>query len=620
MYTEDALLIVATMAGIYFTAVTVFNAIYLRRSRKISPENNGPLVSVILPARNEENNIGPCLDCLLEQSYLNLEIFVVDDNSEDGTRAIAARYASDYPRVNLIKGKLVPRGWNGKQFTCHQAVEKTRGELLFMTDADVRHGPESIAFAVANLQRKRAGFLSGYLRQELGSFGESLVVPMTYIMTSLLLPVPLLTSRFLSSWGFGIGQYILVKKEALEEIGGYESLKDSLVEDMAMARAMKTTSYKSIFVDAQEVASCRMYHSYRSAFWGFAKCIFGAVGGRAWVISLISTAIALLILAPFLLWAGGLATGDLGIPSRAVPVLLFFVMWSITLLNRGIHPLNCFFYPLAFGNIVLIGLFSVFRTGFGVGIEWKGRLVRCGRPDLPDPEIINVVMLFRLISFIVYSLVLILVLIFNKTAFGLKVKGRKNLKGIDGGFFVISNHSLYFDPAVIAHAMFPKRTYFSAMEETFKRPILGGFIRLLGAFPLPREASCIRRIIPAIEWALNRGKCVHFFPEGELYHYNRKPAEFNEGVFYLADRFSVPIVPLTLVIHPRRILRWELPKPFIKITVVIDKPLHPIEFHREGNRREAVRTMARKARARIALTIEERSYQEAMNDDRNGSL
>ena len=147
-----------------------------------------------------------------------------------------------------------------------------------------------------------------------------------------------------------------------------------------------------------------------------------------------------------------------------------------------------------------------------------------------------------------------------------------NLSTIDGGYFLISNHTLYLDPGVIAHAIFPKRTYFSAMAETFERPFLGGFIRLLGAFPLP-ERACFQRIMPAIEWALRRGRCVHFFPEGELTHRGQDPAEFHAGVFYLANRFDVPVLPVTLVIEDRYLLGVRLGGPFIRVTVVIGEPI-----------------------------------------------
>ena len=595
----------ATIAGFNFCAVSVFNVLYLRRSRNIAPRRGGPLVSVILPARNEESNLAECIDTLLVQSYDNFEIVVVDDNSEDSTGAIAAAYAAKDPRIKHVEGTPVPAGWNGKQFACHQGVANADGELFLMTDADVRHESDSIGFAVETIYRRNAKFLSGYVRQGIGSFGEALIVPMTYIMTSLLLPIPLLTSRFFPDWGFAIGQYMMIRRGALEAIGGYESLKDSLVEDIAMARAVKASGNKTVFVDARGAATCRMYNGYRSAFRGFAKSIFGAVGGRAWVIAMLSVFITVLVLLPAFNWFRGVATSGALLQESTVPVVLFLVMWTITLTDRRIKPLYAIFYPLGFLNIVFIGAVSMIRTGFGIGIEWKGRLVRCGRPDLPDPEILNAVALYRFASFLVYSIVFTIVVLYNEIVFGLRVRGRKNLRGLDSGFLLISNHSLILDPAVVAQSVFPRRTYFSALEETFERPFLGSFIRLLGAFPLPNE-SCIRRILPAVEWALNRGKCVHFFPEGELNRYNRDPAEFNEGVFFLADRFDVPVVPVTLVSHRRRILGKELPYPFIRITVVIGAPLTTNEFRTRTShesRRASARIMAEEARKRMHEAI-----------------
>lgn len=604
---EVPLRIAAYGAAMYFLAVTLFNLVYLRRTKKTVPFMSGPLVSVILPARNEEEHIAACLDHLTKQVYANIEIIVVDDNSEDATGIIARSYASKDDRITVIEGRHLPAGWNGKQFACSQAVKAARGELLFMTDADVRHGPESVGFAVANLYRKKADYLSGYVHQEIGSIGEALIVPMTYIMTSLLLPIPILTSRFFPSWGFGIGQYMLARKESFKSMGGYEEIKDSLVEDMAMARAMKQSEYKTVFIDAEEVASCRMYQDYRSAFQGFAKSLFGATGGRALVVSLLAAVVLFFVLLPFYRLLEGIYAGEVWQSNTVVPPALFFAMWILTLTSRGLKSFLALLYPLSFFNIILIAISSTMRTGFGKGIEWKGRLVRCGRPDLPDPEILNVVGLFRLASFFVYTLVLTLVILFDKIAYGLRVRGRGNLLSIKGGFFLISNHSLYLDPAVVAHAVFPRRTYFTALEETFSFPFVGGLIRLLGAFPLPRE-SCMRRIMPVVEWALDRGKCVHFFPEGELYHYNRDPAEFNEGVFYLAERFNVPVVPVTLAVRPRRIFSKELPQPFVRVTVRIGEALYPGEFEGagSGSRKDLIQAMTREARNRVADTI--RSY------------
>ena len=113
-------------AAIYFLAVTIFNVLYLRRTRRTAPVIAGPLVSVILPARNEERNIGDCIDHLLNQTYKQLEIIVVNDNSEDATGDIARELARKDHRVTVIDGRPLPTGWNGKQFACDQAVARAR--------------------------------------------------------------------------------------------------------------------------------------------------------------------------------------------------------------------------------------------------------------------------------------------------------------------------------------------------------------------------------------------------------------------------------------------------------------------------------------------------------------
>ena len=593
----------ATVAALWFLAITLANVIFLRRTRRAPLVTDGPRVSVIVPARNEAATIGACLDGLSDQSYRNYEIVVIDDNSEDGTRDIIARYAEKDRRVILVAGRPVPARWNGKQFACHQGVARATGEIFLLTDADVRHAPDSIARALGQLGQSGADFLSGYVRQEIGSIGEALIVPMTYIMTTLLLPLRLLTTRFFPSWGFAIGQYMVIRREALEEIGGYEALRDSLVEDMAMSRAVRATGRRTVFVDAQDSATCRMYHGYADAFRGFAKSVFGAVGGRAIVIAGLVLAIGALILLPFWQWCVDLATGGLQHYRSAIPVLLFLVVWSASLLDRGLPAWLGISYPVAFANLVILGTVSTLRTGFGRGVEWKGRLVRIGRGDLPDPDILNAVVLYRLVSLLVYSIVFTVVVFYNKVAFGLRVQGRQHLRELEGGFFLISNHTLYLDPAIVAHAIFPRRTYFSAMAATFERPFLGEFIRLLGAFPLPTRA-CIRRITPAIEWALRRGRCVHFFPEGELVHRNQEPNPFHEGVFYLAERFDVPVVPLTLVIRERRLLGVRLGKPFIQVTVDIGPPMRPEEFLQNATPRQAAREMAEAAREQMVESIE----------------
>ena len=602
MFASEPLLLAATIASMWFLLVTIANLAFLRRTRHAAPVNDGPRVSIILPARNEEARIGRCIASLIDQSYGDFEIIVVDDDSEDDTRAIAERFARADLRVRVVAGRQLPTDWNGKQFACSQGIEIATGDLFFLTDADVVHRPESLARAVGQIERFGADFLSGYVAQEMGTLGELLIVPMTYIMTTLLLPLRLLTTRLFPSWGFAIGQYMLVRREALADAGGYAGVKDSLVEDMALSRAVRATGRKTVFVDARQSAACRMYHGYADAFRGLAKSVFGAVGGRTIIIAGLVVAIAVFILMPFRRFCLDVVSGGLQFYTSVLPVSLFFLVWQIALLDRGLPVYAALLYPVSFANLVILGAISTIRTGFGRGVEWKGRLVRIGRADLPDPDIINAVALYRLFSFVVYSAVFAVVVAFNKVVFGFRVNGRAHLRAMKGGFLLISNHTLYLDPAIVAHAIFPRRTYFSALAETFDRPFIGWFIRLLGAFPLPTR-SCMRRIMPAVEWALRRGWCVHFFPEGELTHYNQDPLEFSEGVFWLAERYGVPVVPVTLVLSDRILMGIRLPRPFIQVTVEIGEALTASEFTLGISRRQAIRQMAIAAREQVSQSI-----------------
>ncbi|MCK4515209.1 MAG: glycosyltransferase, partial [Spirochaetaceae bacterium] len=155
----------ATIAAVWFLLITIANILFLRRTRRASLLTSGPRVSVIVPARNEGANIGACLEGLVSQTYEDYEIVVIDDNSEDETSQIVEKYAACDSRITFVAGRPVPASWNGKQFACNQGVNQATGDLFFLTDADVRHQPDSIARAVGQMESSGAHFLSGYVRQ-----------------------------------------------------------------------------------------------------------------------------------------------------------------------------------------------------------------------------------------------------------------------------------------------------------------------------------------------------------------------------------------------------------------------------------------------------------------------
>ncbi len=202
---------------------------------------------------------------------------------------------------------------------------------------------------------------------------------------------------------------------------------------------------------------------------------------------------------------------------------------------------------------------------------------------------------FRLRSSIVFRLTLAIVVAFCQAFFGLRVRGRRNLRPVPA--FLVSNHSLTLDPGVVAAAIRPARTWFSALEKTFDVPVLGEYIRLLGAFPIPRKRP-LERLRPAIARALQVLGFVHFFPEGRLRARRRDVAGFHDGVFLLSALSGIPVIPIVIVARRRRLLgravRWLPPL----IDVVVAEAVDPAGFGRRGIRpRDAARSMNRHVRA-----------------------
>ncbi len=182
---------------------------------------------------------------------------------------------------------------------------------------------------------------------------------------------------------------------------------------------------------------------------------------------------------------------------------------------------------------------------------------------------------------VVFQIALAAVRLFGWTVYRIRFRGRQNLRGIRRAVLV-SNHTLLVDPGIIAHALRPRRTCFTMLEETALVPFLGTFVRLLGAVPIPESVGGLRTLDTAARSALNRLGYIHFFPEGECYVGNQQVMPFHAGAFLLAARLRVPVVPLTTVLHERRwrgrttlrILGRQIRLP-PRVTIVIGGPSFP---------------------------------------------
>ncbi|RPJ03567.1 MAG: glycosyltransferase, partial [Spirochaetaceae bacterium] len=396
LITLDLYLAVTTLLCFYFLALALRNRKTLRMFTYAPDLRRTPRVSIIIPARNEENNIRACLDSLIAQEYPDYEILVIDDNSSDATYKIIKQYESSHSIIRAFRGKPLPPDWVGKQYACQQLIPEASGEYLVFTDADTVHTPLSLSWAVTNMVNHDADFMSAYLHHVIGSLGEAFVVPAIYIMTTLLMPLWKIPEKNNSFFTFAIGQFMICRREALLAVGGYNSFKNSVVEDMSMAHAMKERGYKTIFIDGKNYVSCRMYRSFRGAFRGFAKSMYGALHQNLLLLLGLFIIVGAVIEMPVLILCHKLYSGSDDILLSILPVSTFCGLWFIVLLDRKISVIVALSYPILFLVVMLIALTSTLKTGFLQGVEWKGRKVRCHRgleeqkkETLQEPRRIN---------------------------------------------------------------------------------------------------------------------------------------------------------------------------------------------------------------------------------------
>jgi len=245
----------------------------LKEDTYTEPLPETPLVSIMLPARNEERNIGACLESLARLDYPALEIIVVNDRSTDRTQEIVEALQKNHPNITLINNTELHEGWTGKNFALHQAGQKARGGWYLFTDADTCHHPKSLFQAMSYVLRKNIDMLTLLPLLEGKSFWEKLIQPIAGAV--LLISFPIQKSNDPESGtAFANGQYILIRKEVYRQIGGHEALKQYFLEDIAMAKAVKSIKRALRVVISPDLYKTRMYKNFVEIWNGWTRIFY----------------------------------------------------------------------------------------------------------------------------------------------------------------------------------------------------------------------------------------------------------------------------------------------------------------------------------------------------------
>ena len=345
--------------------------------------NPPPRLSVLVPARNEELRLRPCISTLSDSDFPILEILILDDHSTDGTAALVQQRAKGDPRIRLISGQPLPEGWVGKPWACHQLAQQAKGDYLLFVDADTRFSDITLSQAVHLAHEQQSDLLSLWPYLESLSWSERLVIPFVHLF--ILFYLPHWAKGSLRCFGAANGQFVLFRRTAYEKIKGHESVRNHMVEDIAIARNMRAAGFKVLNLDGTNpghsiaLVRCRMYTRFSEVWEGFTKNLYPSFDGNFFAFFFFQSVQAVVFLSPFLL---------LFTPFRGPLVwteIAIIVALRLSLAHRFRQSyIGALLHP--FGQLLVLAIaMNSWLQSLRGRLPWKGRLYQhsIGSGDSP---------------------------------------------------------------------------------------------------------------------------------------------------------------------------------------------------------------------------------------------
>jgi chlorobactene glucosyltransferase len=326
-----------------------------------------PSVVVCIPARNEARNIGTLLELLRTQTVAPRSILVLDDHSHDETASIVAEQAREDARIHLLDGASLPPGWTGKNWACHQLAKAAEGDVLLFVDADVRPGRRAIEDTLDTFDRYHADAVSAFPQQLLVGTAAAMIIPVMDLILYGFLPLPLVHRTRATSLAAANGQWFGFRREMYRRIGGHAAVRDAIVEDVTLARAVKRVGGRLVLAVGKGSVACRMYERFGEIREGFSKNFFAAFGFNTPVF----LGVLALFLTIFVLPFGLLFTSSWA--PALLAVLMILLIRGILAWGAGHSLVTVLLHPFGVLAAVLIGLDAIrlrYRRG---AVRWKGR-------------------------------------------------------------------------------------------------------------------------------------------------------------------------------------------------------------------------------------------------------
>jgi glycosyltransferase involved in cell wall biosynthesis len=334
-----------------------------------------PAISVLIPARDEQDGIAGAVESVLASTGVNFEVIVMDDGSVDRTADIVEAIAKKDSRVRLEHTQTLPIGWNGKQHACWALAHTARHELFCFVDADVRLSPECLSRMAALLKRGRRGLVSGFPQQVTETWLERLLLPLIHFVLLGFLPVERMRNTTDPAFAAGCGQFILVRREEYFACGGHAEIKSTMHDGLLFPRLFRQHGYRTDLADLTDLATCRMYCNARQVWQGLAKNATEGLGAPVRILP-ISLLLFLGQMVPFVLAAwlwqvGGYSAGEtvyvlVAMTGAWMPRFMAAYRFRQNWLGAWLHPLGV-------GVLLALQWYALVRKLTGGSVRWKAR-------------------------------------------------------------------------------------------------------------------------------------------------------------------------------------------------------------------------------------------------------
>jgi len=365
------------LGGIYGLLLFLVLGFYLNKMRHLPSlkhaneiSTNGPLVSIIVPVKNEADTIEECLSSLINLEYKSKEIIVVLGESNDGSEEIIRKFDD---KIKIIHEPSLPDGWIGKNWACYIGYQNSNGDLLLFTDGDTIHDKHLLSKAVSIIVNENVDMITFFPKFIFRSFWEKLITPLIAVFIGISNSVWNLNNDRSKSF-LGNGQYILIRRNVYESIGGHQIIKNIIIEDYALAGLVKHHGYKLRGYNAPQLLKVKMYNNFSELWEGWTKNIYSGIGSLKRTIIFIFMLIGLII--PYIssiISLMQLTNNHFSLLLlNLLPTFLMLTAGFVIYKSYGTTPILTLLLPVTIFLIITLIINSTIKSLLS-NISWKGK-------------------------------------------------------------------------------------------------------------------------------------------------------------------------------------------------------------------------------------------------------